>query len=56
MPATRPEQVDALRAAGFSNAGVVEAIANIAANLFTNYFNHIADTEVDFPKARLAAA
>ena len=49
-------QVDALRAAGFSNAAVVEAIANIAANLFTNYFNHIADTEVDFPKARLAAA
>lgn len=24
-------------------------IAHVGMNLFTNYFNHIADTDVDFP-------
>lgn len=48
----------AVRAAGFSDEEVVEIVANVAANLFTNYFNHVADTEIDFPKVetrRLAA-
>jgi len=27
----------------------VEIIAHIAMNLFTNYFNHIAGTVIDFP-------
>lgn len=41
--------LQAVRAAGFSEAEVVEIVANVAANIFTNYFNHVADTAVDFP-------
>ena len=44
--------------AGWSEADVLEIVANVALNLFTNYFNHVAGTDVDFPKvdARRAAA
>lgn len=43
------DDVLALREAGFGDGEIVEIIANIAQNLFTNYFNHIAGTEIDFP-------
>lgn len=42
-------ELDTLRAAGVDDGELVEIIANIAANLFTNYFNHVAGTEIDFP-------
>jgi len=42
----------ALREAGFSDAEVVEIVAHIGLNMFTNYFNHIVDTEIDFPVVR----
>lgn len=42
-------EVQALRDAGVSDAELVEIIATIAINIFTNYFNHIAGTEIDFP-------
>jgi alkylhydroperoxidase family enzyme len=35
--------------AGFSEAEVLEITAVVAFNIFTNYFNHVADTDVDFP-------
>lgn len=38
-----------VRAAGVSDGEIVEIIANIALNIFTNYFNLVAGTEVDFP-------
>ena len=38
-----------LRQAGFSDALIVEIVSNIALNIFTNYFNAIARTEIDFP-------
>jgi len=38
-----------LRNSGVSDAEIVEIIANVALNVFTNYFNHIADTDIDFP-------
>ena len=41
----------ATRDAGVSDAEITEVVANTALNLFTNYFNHVAETEVDFPKA-----
>lgn len=41
--------LDDLRNSGFNDEEVVEIIAHIGLNIFTNYFNHIADTEVDFP-------
>jgi len=39
------------RAAGVSDAEITEIVANTALNLFTNYFNHVAETEIDFPPA-----
>jgi uncharacterized peroxidase-related enzyme len=42
--------VDAFKAAGYSDAALIEVIAWVTFNLFTNYFNHIAETEVDFPE------
>ena len=46
-----------LRSAGVDDTAIAEIVANVALNIFTNYFNHIVDTEVDFPKveARKAA-
>ena len=43
------DDLQSIRDAGFSEAEIVEIIANVGLNLFTNYFNHIADTDVDFP-------
>jgi uncharacterized peroxidase-related enzyme len=38
-----------VRKAGFSDGEIAEIVANAALNLFTNYFNHVADPQVDFP-------
>ena len=49
----------AVRAAGHNDGVIAEIVANVAVNLFTNYFNHVAETEIDFPRvdaARLRAA
>ena len=47
--------VQALRDAGFSDAEIVEIVTHIGVNVFTNYFNHIVDTEIDFPVVRATA-
>ncbi len=39
------------RAAGFSDGEVAEVVAVYALNLFSNYFNHLNETEIDFPAA-----
>jgi AhpD family alkylhydroperoxidase len=44
------EQVRAVRAAGWSEGEVAEIIAHVALNVFTNYFNLVANTEIDFPE------
>ncbi len=41
--------LDAFKAAGYTDGHVAEAIANYALNTFTNYFNHTNDTTIDFP-------
>lgn len=38
-------------AAGWSDEQLTEAFAHLAANLFTNYFNHYVGTELDVPQA-----
>jgi uncharacterized peroxidase-related enzyme len=38
-----------LRAAGYADGEIAEIIANVALNVFTNYFNKAAGVEVDFP-------
>lgn len=47
--------VQGLRIAGFSDGEIVEIVTHTAVNLFTNYFNHVAGTEIDFPVVRAAA-
>ncbi len=41
--------------AGWTDTELTELFAHIAANLFTNYFNHYAGTELDIPQAPDAA-
>lgn len=41
--------IAAVRAAGFTEAQVVEIIALVAENVFTNYLNNVAATPIDFP-------
>ena len=43
-----------VRAAGYNDAEIIEIVANVAVNIFTNYFNLVAQTEVDFPRVSLA--
>ena len=43
------EDLQATRAAGYSEAELVEIAAHVGMNIFTNYFNRLAQTEVDFP-------
>jgi len=42
--------VDAVRQAGLTDGEIAEAVAGVALNIFTNYFNHVAATDIDFPK------
>lgn len=50
------EDVEKLRSAGFDDEEIVEIIGLIALNLFRNYFNLIAGTEVDFPLVKAHSA
>jgi AhpD family alkylhydroperoxidase len=45
------DDVHAVRQAGYSDGEIGEIVAHVALNIFTNYFNHVAGTEVDFPVA-----
>lgn len=42
-------ELAAAKAAGWTDEEVLEIVANVALNIFTNYFNNVADTAVDFP-------
>lgn len=44
------------RQAGLSDGEIVETVANVVANIFTNYINHVADTDIDFPFVKAQAA
>ena len=46
------EELDLARAAGLSEGDVIETVANVALNIFSNYVNHIAGTVVDFPEVK----
>lgn len=41
--------VQAVRAAGYGDSEIVDIVAVTCINIFTNYFNHVAGTVVDFP-------
>lgn len=40
---------------GLTHSLMVEIVANVAVTLFTNYINHLADTEIDFPVVDLVS-
>ncbi|NHZ39359.1 carboxymuconolactone decarboxylase family protein [Massilia aquatica] len=48
-------EVDALRRAGFNDGEMMEIMAHIALNLFTNYVNVAFAVPVDFPQVKLRA-
>lgn len=50
------DDIAAVRGAGHNDGTIAEIVANVAANILTNYFNHVAQTEVGFPKVDLATA
>ena len=41
--------VQDVRAAGYSDAQIVEIVQHVALNTWTNYLNEVAATEIDFP-------
>jgi alkylhydroperoxidase family enzyme len=44
------------RHAGLDDAEVVETVAFVALNVFTNFLNSVAQTAIDFPEVALATA
>lgn len=48
--------IAAARDAGFTDAQLVEIVALVAENTFTNYLNEVAQTEIDFPLVAAAEA
>ncbi|MCE3605356.1 carboxymuconolactone decarboxylase family protein [Massilia sp. P8910] len=48
--------LEAVRAAGFGDAAIVEIVVNVALNVLTNYVNNVAQTAIDFPVAEKLAA
>lgn len=44
------EEVQAAKAAGYTDEDILEIVLNVVSNTLTNYVNHIAETEIDFPK------
>jgi uncharacterized peroxidase-related enzyme len=46
--------IAAARAAGLDDRHLVEVIANVALNVLTNYTNHAAQTDIDFPKVNVS--
>ena len=50
-------EVAAMRAAGLDDGAIGEVVANVALNVFTNYFNNVTHPAIDFPvvRARVAA-
>ncbi len=45
-----------VKAAGYSDAELVEIVGHVALNTLTNYVNEVFGTEIDFPAVDLAAA
>lgn len=46
--------LQAVRAAGYSDAEILDIVTIVAFNTFTNYINNVAKTDVDFPLVSLS--
>jgi len=42
--------IEDVRGAGFDDVAIAEVVAQVALNVFTNYFNQVARPDVDFPQ------
>ena len=51
------QDLAAVKLAGYSDAQIVEIVLHVALNTWTNYFNEVFKTDIDFPvvEARIAA-
>jgi uncharacterized peroxidase-related enzyme len=49
-------ELAAVKLAGFSDAQIVEIVAVVAENFFTNMINNVARTDIDFPMVHAADA
>ncbi|MGV9558760.1 carboxymuconolactone decarboxylase family protein [Streptomyces sp. NPDC003401] len=47
------QDLEEVRAAGHDDGEIGEIVANVALNVFTNYFNSVARTDIDFPVVAL---
>lgn len=47
------DDVNRVRQMGYGDAEIAEIIATVVLNIFTNYFNLVAGTAVDFPRVEL---
>ena len=50
------DDVNAVKAAGYDDAQVIEIVLHVALNTWTNYVNEVAKTDIDFPVAALRKA
>jgi uncharacterized peroxidase-related enzyme len=48
--------LQAVKAAGYSDAQVIEIVQHVALNTWTNYVNEVAKTDIDFPVVALRKA
>jgi uncharacterized peroxidase-related enzyme len=46
----------ALRNAGYDDAQIIEIVLHVALNVWTNYVNKVAETEIDFPAVPMLEA
>jgi alkylhydroperoxidase family enzyme len=49
-------EVASFKSRGLTDADILEVLVNVVLNIFTNYTNHIAATEIDFPVVVLKKA
>ena len=46
------DEIVAAKVAGYNDGDILEIVLNVVSNTLTNYVNHIAQTEVDFPSVK----
>ncbi len=49
-------QIEEAKDAGLTDGEIIETIGHVVVNIFTNYTNHVAETEIDFPVVRVSRA
>jgi len=50
------EELRAVKAAGYTDAQIIEIVLHVALNTWTNYINEVANTDIDFPVVALNKA